>query len=66
VTIKNRVKKLENQLIQTPQLMPEGLSPMEQYLFMINSHGKTSVKVSAGVTPLTPEQAYASLIGSAL
>lgn len=61
MTIKTRLAKLENQTNPNYQPMPEGLSPMEQYLFLINNTGKIPVKVSA-TDAYTPEQAYSALI----
>lgn len=62
MTMKIRLAKLENQTNPKYQQMPEGLSPMEQYLFMIHNTGKPPIKVSAGDTRM-PAQSYSALIG---
>ncbi len=65
MTIKTRLEKLENQLNTKQQSMPDGLSPMEKYLYMIHNISSSPNKYSSTNT-LTPEQAYLVMICSVL
>lgn len=59
MSLQIRLAKLENhQGVKTP-VMPEGLSPMEQYLFMIRLPAVSTSQTSA----LTPAQAYQAMTG---
>lgn len=64
MSLKSRLAKLEHQLTPVSLIMPEGLKPMEQYIFMINNTQYRAKNISAG-NVLTPQQAYWSLIGKA-
>ncbi|MGZ8923120.1 MAG: hypothetical protein ACXW0M_07155 [Methylosarcina sp.] len=63
MTLKTRVIQLENQLVPKSQTMPEGLSPREQYFFMIYDTSYPRQVSAANI--LTPEQAYSAMIGGA-
>lgn len=62
MSIKKRLVDLETQLQQKHQTMPEGLSPREQYLFLINNAGNLTRKLSV-INTLTPAQAYSVMAG---
>jgi hypothetical protein len=65
MTIQNRLEKLENQLNTKQQSMPDGLSPMEKYLYMIHNVSSSPKKYSSTDT-MTPEQAYLVMTGCVL
>ncbi len=60
MTLKIRLANLENlHSINTPE-MPEGLTPMEQYLWMVHQPApKTPITKTSG---LSPEEAYAWMV----
>lgn len=57
MTIKSRLSHLENRRSINPPEMPEGLSPMEQYLWMLRQ--PSSETPMTKTSRLSPEEAYA-------
>jgi len=66
MTVKARLAKLENQLNAKKQSMPEGLSSMEKYLYMIHNNVISSSVKCSSTNTMTPEQAYSVMAGSVL
>lgn len=60
MSLKTRIAKLEERFNITHEEMPEGLSPQDQYLWMIH-HGPRPSKDPPDMN-ITPEQAYARMI----
>ncbi|MGZ8188625.1 MAG: hypothetical protein ACXWTN_07675 [Methylosarcina sp.] len=63
MTLKNRATKLEGKFNIVHEAMPEGLSPKDQYLWLINDTRPVPQKETP-VRHLTPEEAYAALNAS--
>ena len=63
MTLKKRLDQLE--FLQNEfKVMPEGLSPQQQYFFLLNQKSPNLKQIVP--CTLTPEQAYAELMGGSL
>ena len=62
MSLQLRLTRLENYQSMNIPVMPEGLTPMEQYLWMVRQPApKTPMTNSSGISP---EEAYAWMVAA--
>jgi hypothetical protein len=64
MSLKTRIAKLEERFNITHEEMPEGLSPQEQYLWLISHDTRPYPQKETPAVDITPEEAYAALCAS--
>ncbi|MEI8574554.1 hypothetical protein U737_19925 [Methylomonas sp. LW13] len=64
MSLQARLSHLENLHSINPPKMPEGLSPMEQYLWMVRQPATASEKPVNKTSGLSPEEAYTWMLAA--